>query len=188
MVKLKNGLVIPHWIGKSDDFWYRSGSFISYQFMVVNAATGAKDVAFDHPALAQALSEAAGGKFSADRLPFDKFTYTDARDAIRVTVGPKTWECQLRPVHCAESKVPEDPEPFKITFYSPVPPLSSPTKGCRFPRIASGRSRPAMATFGCATWQTARSAPSRRMENPTSVTVFGLTSGWPPVFRGNRPY
>jgi len=28
--KLKNGLIVPHWIGQSDDFWYRRETSSGY--------------------------------------------------------------------------------------------------------------------------------------------------------------
>jgi hypothetical protein len=33
--KIKNGFVFPHWIGKSDDFWYRRQTATGAIFLVV---------------------------------------------------------------------------------------------------------------------------------------------------------
>src|SRR5271156_1717386 len=93
LIKLKNGLVIPHWIGTSDDFWYKNGSLISYDFMVVQASTGEKKPAFDRTTMAKALGDASGEKISAERLPFDSFTFTDKRDAIRFVYKFEEYQC-----------------------------------------------------------------------------------------------
>src|ERR1700761_544353 len=54
--KLKNARIIPHWIGNSDEFWYLRETQSGTEFVVANAATGAKRMAFDHPAIAAALA------------------------------------------------------------------------------------------------------------------------------------
>jgi dipeptidyl-peptidase 4 len=102
--KLKNGYVVPHWIAGTDEFWYRRETQAGYEFVVVNAADGGKKPAFDHAALAQALSQIAGEKFSPDKLPFDGFAFAPSRDAIRVEVRGKEYECRLQPVACIERK------------------------------------------------------------------------------------
>jgi dipeptidyl aminopeptidase/acylaminoacyl peptidase len=98
--KLKNGFVVPHWISQSDKFWYRRATPTGYEFVVVDAATGRKQPAFDQSALAQALSQASAAKFEPDKLPFDGFSFNDARDAIHVEVNEKEYGCQLKPAKC----------------------------------------------------------------------------------------
>ncbi len=119
LIRLKNGLVIPHWIGTSDDFWYKNGSLISYDFTVVQASTGEKKPAFDRATLAKALADASGEKISAERLPFDSFTYTDKRDAIHFTYKFDEYQCDLTPAHCEKGK--PQTTPFSITFSAPLP-------------------------------------------------------------------
>src|SRR5215469_18119355 len=53
----------------SDDrFWYRSTSPDGSEFIIVDAATGQAKSAFDHAALASALSTATGAHFDARHL------------------------------------------------------------------------------------------------------------------------
>jgi dipeptidyl aminopeptidase/acylaminoacyl peptidase len=122
LVKLKNGLVTPHWIGKSDDFWYKKGSLISYEFWVVQAGSWTKNPAFDHKAMAKALSAATGDTISATRLPFDTLEFSDSRDAINVIVKYKPYRCLLNPVHCSAVTPPVTSISYEITFASPLPP------------------------------------------------------------------
>src|SRR6202043_2699885 len=82
--KLKNGYVLPHWIGNTSEFWYRRETKAGYEFVVVNAADGGKRPAFDHAELAKALSQITGDSFSADHLPFDSFAFAPSPNTIRV--------------------------------------------------------------------------------------------------------
>ena len=93
--KVKNALVVPQWIGQSDEFWYRRETATGSEFDIVNAATGRRRVAFDHEAIARALSSATGSAIAADHLPFTSVTFTAARDRIHVEVGDKQYDCDL---------------------------------------------------------------------------------------------
>jgi len=44
--KLKNGFVVPHWIGQEDDFWYRRDTAAGHEFIIVEAASGHAHPAF----------------------------------------------------------------------------------------------------------------------------------------------
>src|SRR5437868_6816344 len=58
--KVTRAKVEPNWLGDNKRFWYRNdlGGGAS-EFVLVDAAAGRRDVAFDHTALARALSQAA---------------------------------------------------------------------------------------------------------------------------------
>src|SRR5215469_13868307 len=74
--KLKNGFVVPHWIGSQDEFWYKRETAKGYEFVQVDAATGHARPAFNHEKLAQTLSGLTGTQVSADKLPFDSFDFS----------------------------------------------------------------------------------------------------------------
>src|SRR5215472_15386547 len=73
--KLKNGFVVPHWIGQLDEFWYKRETAKGYEFVQVDAATGHARPAFNHEKLAQTLSGLTGTQMSAGKLPFDSFEF-----------------------------------------------------------------------------------------------------------------
>jgi dipeptidyl aminopeptidase/acylaminoacyl peptidase len=52
----------PTWIGQSDHFWYTRTVKGGSEFMLVDATSGSKKVAFDHEKLATAINTATGGK------------------------------------------------------------------------------------------------------------------------------
>src|SRR5262250_1921889 len=55
-----DGQVEAHWLADSPQFWYLKDALESKEFVIVDAASGAKRPAFDHQRLAAALSTAAG--------------------------------------------------------------------------------------------------------------------------------
>jgi hypothetical protein len=69
------GLVVnvpgtPNWLGESGHFWYTRSVKGGTEFVMADAATGAKKPAFDHEKLATAISSASGGHYTALTLPF----------------------------------------------------------------------------------------------------------------------
>lgn len=84
-----------------DRFWYRNRSEKGYEFLVADAAIGAKRLLFDHVRLAAALSEAADTTYEPYKLPFRDFTLEDGERAIRFSVArAKYWECNLTTYAC----------------------------------------------------------------------------------------
>src|SRR5438552_9102843 len=69
------GLVVnvpgtPNWIGDSDRLWYSRAVKGGTEFVIVDAATGTRKLAFDHDRLANAISAASGGHYTGLTLPF----------------------------------------------------------------------------------------------------------------------
>jgi len=95
--------VIPHWINGQDEFWYRRDTALGYEFVVVEAATGRARSAFDHKAVAEAIAKTIGSEITADKLPFDSFTFNEARDSIHVTIRGKEYDWQLKTAACKET-------------------------------------------------------------------------------------
>jgi hypothetical protein len=58
--KVRNAMVAPRWISGRDMFWYRRDGDDGFEFVIVDAQTGAKAEAFDTARLAAALSATAG--------------------------------------------------------------------------------------------------------------------------------
>src|SRR5262249_11996930 len=75
--------ITPHWFPDNKRFWYRNdlrGG--AKEFILVDAAQGRKQVAFDHGKLATSLSKAMRSEWKADRLPFDEIEFVNDEKAI----------------------------------------------------------------------------------------------------------
>lgn len=119
--KLKVAFLVPHWLGRQDEFWYRRGTAKTHKFILANAATGQTQPAFDHQALAQAFAKAAGAETSAETLPFEDITFNDDRSSIRVRVQDKDYDCRIKPPIACSAGKPVFPKPqVDISFFSPA--------------------------------------------------------------------
>jgi Dipeptidyl peptidase IV (DPP IV) N-terminal region len=102
----------PTWIS-STRFWYRKTVSGGHAFFVFDTGSLSKSPAFDHDAIAQALSTASGEKYTGLTLPFNEFGF-DGDGAIQFTVAGTGWRCELSNAACKKL-------PLPISF-SPVPP------------------------------------------------------------------
>ncbi len=84
-----------------DRFWYKSTTAEGSQFVVVNAATGERKPAFDHAALAAALSQATGMHYDARHLPSRTFDFSEDERTISFAIRGKRWECNLQSYECS---------------------------------------------------------------------------------------
>src|SRR5215467_12162268 len=66
-----------NWIERTHRFWYRRTIRDGSEFIVYDADTKGKRPAFDHQKLADALSTAAGKKYTASKLPFNTIAFAD---------------------------------------------------------------------------------------------------------------
>src|SRR5882724_7318746 len=102
--------VNPHWIEKTNRFWYRRVGLSDTQFILVDAEKNTSEPAFDHERLATALSHAAKQEYSASALPFSEFKFVDDGKAIRFSVESAQWTCTLAAYECTkDSTRPEKP-------------------------------------------------------------------------------
>jgi len=98
--KVKNVFVVPHWIGDTDTFWYLRQTTEGHEFLVVDAATGARRPAFDHPAMAAALSALGVEDADAAELPFEAIEFSEDRSEVRFSAGGATYSCAVAPLEC----------------------------------------------------------------------------------------
>ena len=94
------GVERPIWLS-GDRFWYRSTSAEGSEFVLVNAATGEGKPAFDHAALAAALSTATGGHYDARHLPDRALGLSEDVRTISFATKGKRWECDLQSYQCS---------------------------------------------------------------------------------------
>jgi dipeptidyl-peptidase-4 len=102
--------VQPHWIEKTNRFWYRKAGLKDVEFILVDAEKNKSEPAFDHERLAEALSKAAKQDYTAADLPFTEFEFADGGKAIHFAVGDAHWSCSLATYECQYDAVgPEKP-------------------------------------------------------------------------------
>lgn len=67
---VRNARVEANWSDDGNHFWYRRETADGAEFIRVDALTGMREPAFDHAALAAALTAASGQTYLPERLPF----------------------------------------------------------------------------------------------------------------------
>jgi len=82
--------VSPRWMS-AHSFWYRNRGVNGYEFLAVDAATGAKRPLFDAGRLASELSQRADTAYDPTKLPFRDITLSRDGRAIQFDVGKKHW-------------------------------------------------------------------------------------------------
>src|SRR5215469_12329352 len=92
--------VNPHWVEKTNRFFYRKSSPSGSEFILVDAEQNTSAPAFDHARLAAALSHAAKQDYSASSLPFSDFEFVDGGKAIRFSIDKAQWKCPLETYEC----------------------------------------------------------------------------------------
>ncbi|HWY86194.1 MAG TPA: prolyl oligopeptidase family serine peptidase [Gemmataceae bacterium] len=103
--------VVPHWSTDGDRFWYKVDvAKGEWEFVAVDAAKGARQLAFDHAKLAAALAKTLDQKVSAKMLPIEQLTLDPAGAWMRFTAMDKRYECAL-PTYELREAAKEENEP-----------------------------------------------------------------------------
>ncbi len=97
--------VSPHWIGRSDSFWFVKIGPNGKHFIKVDAAKNTQGPAFAQARLAAVLSRATGKTYEANDLPFYSFTYLNKDRAIRFHFDDSIWACTLAKYSCHRSPI-----------------------------------------------------------------------------------
>jgi len=79
--------ITPTWLA-DDRFYAKDGS----NFILYNPAKGTKGAAFDQVKLAAALSTATGKQYTADKLPFEQFTFAEDGKGVIFMADGKQWK------------------------------------------------------------------------------------------------
>jgi dipeptidyl-peptidase 4 len=82
-------------------FWYRTTTASGAQFLMIDAARGTRNAAFDHTRLASALAAATGAQVDSAQLPFQSLEYSRDARTITVTATGSRWTCNLQEYTCA---------------------------------------------------------------------------------------
>lgn len=90
----------PFWIGDSDQFWIRKTSGDSVQFLLVNAATGSQQPAFDHAKMAAALGSLMHHSVDAKHLPILYLRFSPDLATLTVFAGRGVYTCDRAAATC----------------------------------------------------------------------------------------
>lgn len=92
----------PHWVNGDGRFWYLKKDPTGKHFVLVDAATGGKGLAFNHKRLAAAVSDISGHVYQPDELPFKTFRFVHDGKSIRFATNDSrwTWQCSLGTYKC----------------------------------------------------------------------------------------
>jgi dipeptidyl-peptidase-4 len=102
---VSNGPVRATWL-PNDRFWYRNQSATGSEFFLVDAATGTKAPAFNHAAVAAALTTAMGKPVTASQLPFQQITFAADNTSFSFDSGSKRWTCDRQGRQCTSADRP----------------------------------------------------------------------------------
>ncbi len=91
------------WVDSTPRFWYRRSTADGSEFVVVDARTHQKRVAFDHARLADALSEVVHRPIKKDSLPFQTLTFMDHERALVLQVDTLRLRCTLPDYQCTNA-------------------------------------------------------------------------------------
>jgi dipeptidyl aminopeptidase/acylaminoacyl peptidase len=92
------------WIGTTSRFVYRRSAGAGYEFIMVDAATGQKQPAFDHQRLADSLSKLRGANWTAQTLPFTTFRFGDQESTIEFQLDQARVVCTLADYRCTANE------------------------------------------------------------------------------------
>jgi dipeptidyl aminopeptidase/acylaminoacyl peptidase len=86
-----------------DRFWYRNVGPDGIEFVLVDAAHGTRQPAFDHAKVAAALSTATSKTYDAAHLPFMTIEFSADRQSISFSFRGQEWSCDLQANRCASA-------------------------------------------------------------------------------------
>ncbi|HEX3119271.1 MAG TPA: hypothetical protein VHP80_09270, partial [Candidatus Acidoferrum sp.] len=92
--------VTPHWIAKTNRFWYSKTSQDGTEFLLVDPAQGETKPAFDHARLATALTTSTRREIKPTNLPFDSFEFSDDGKSIHFRLDDTEWRCTIESYEC----------------------------------------------------------------------------------------
>ncbi len=104
--------VAPHWIDKTNRFWYHKVSPKGSEFILVDAEHNTVAPAFDHEKLAGALARVTTREFSAKDLPFDTIEFSDDQKSLSFELDGSKWTCTLTDYKCKPGKEDDSDEGF----------------------------------------------------------------------------
>ena len=99
---VRNDNLVPHWIGDTCSFWYERFSENGKQYRLVNCEALTNQLAFNHAALATALSDATKMDVNQNDLPITAVAMTIAPITVIFIASNKRWRFDDASGKCQE--------------------------------------------------------------------------------------
>lgn len=100
--------VSPHWLEKTNRFWYLKVDTKGSSFVLVDAESNTAGPAFDHEKLAGALTKLTKRQYSATDLPFHDIDFVSGGKSVQFEAENVRWTCSLNDYECKPSPA-DDP-------------------------------------------------------------------------------
>ena len=108
-----NDILFPHWVGDTNCFWYErvvrdrqnTSTESRVEYRMVDAVAQCNELAFDHEALANALSIAAQREVFAHKLPIESVDFDLTPLRVRFTAFDRRWVFDAKSAECAEAEL-----------------------------------------------------------------------------------
>ena len=97
---VRNIKVEPDWIGDSGRFWYRRDGRSGPEYVVVDVNSGVSEPAFDHAALAEAVSAVVGESVAAHELDFATLEISSGQRLLTASLRGTRIHCDLEAMTC----------------------------------------------------------------------------------------
>lgn len=104
-----HGAVQPHWLDKTNMFWYRNQIPGGKEFLLVDADKKSRKPVFDHKRLADALSKVTEKAFTKITLPFDTLELDLKTNTITFVAEGFEWTCHLKTHQLKKGKASDPP-------------------------------------------------------------------------------
>ena len=101
------GAVRPNWLPE-DRFWYRTVSAEGVEFMLVDPVRATRKPAFNHSAVAAALSRSSGKRYDPAHLPFTEMEV--AERSVSFDADGRRWKCEINGKACSLAEVQKRPD------------------------------------------------------------------------------
>lgn len=88
--------VVPHWINKSDAFWYICNTEKGKEYVKVDASDSKRIPLFNHEKLSAALSELSGKEVEPYALSLNSVLFNERQDTLRFIFDGKHWAYSLK--------------------------------------------------------------------------------------------
>ena len=149
------GAVSATWL-PDERFTYRNTTHDGSEFILIDPVRKSRTRAFDHEKLAAALSAAAGGTFTAWKLPFQTIELSPDGKTVTVEVETRRWSCDVKGAAClaAGEAGRGAGRPVAAGEGAAAPPRARSRR-----QTASAPSSSATGTSGCATSATGQEKP-----------------------------
>ena len=101
-----NTNLTPHWIGDSDCFWYEQETKTGKHFRLVDPSKKTNNSAFDHQALAAALTTGSGQSVEAEDLPIADIEFDLTGNTVTFSAFDSRWQYSGSEKSCQKVDVP----------------------------------------------------------------------------------